>query len=138
MRTFATVACLSTVLLTACGMPEQGYYDANGNYIPQTNITHDAQRNMAPNPSANTGDYYADRRNGRYDEPANYKRRGYYDYNGYYVTVDNSAVPVDMFPPRGMCRVWFVERSVENQPAIESCNGIRSRVPVGAYVIYGG
>jgi hypothetical protein len=43
-----------------------------------------------------------------------------------------------MFPPRGMCRVWFTKRAPANQPAIESCNGIKSRVPAGAYVIYGG
>ena len=48
------------------------------------------------------------------------------------------TVPKDMFPPRGMCRVWFVQSTPFEQPDIESCNDIKSRVPAGAYVIYGG
>ena len=68
-----------------------------------------------------------------------YDRAGYYNQDGSYIGVHSDfAVPPDMFPARGMCRVWFPDRRPVNQPDIESCDGIKSRVPVGAYVIYGG
>jgi len=132
MRTLSTLVCVSLVsLLSACGTPSDGYYDTNGNWIPNNPHT---GANHAPLPG---GTYDAD-----YDSnvPAyTYTRRGYYDYNGYYIAKDGGlSVPPEMFPPRGMCRVWFTERDAAHQPPIESCNGIRARVPAGAYVIYGG
>jgi hypothetical protein len=146
MRTLTTLACLSTLLLTACGNPNEGYYDANGNYIPPANTTTEVQRRHSPSPAAHMDERYSDRRMGRYREPSDYDRydrydrRGYYDYNGYYVSNDDRYmdVPAGMFPPRGMCRVWFTDRVPSDQPAIESCDGIHARVPAGAYVIYGG
>ncbi|MBI3630739.1 MAG: hypothetical protein HY221_00140 [Candidatus Sungbacteria bacterium] len=68
-----------------------------------------------------------------------YDRPGYYDYNGYYLSQNNSLnVPRNMFPPHGMCRIWFPDRGREEQASLESCEGIQHRVPVGAYVVYGG
>lgn len=119
-------------LLSACGTPDAGYYDANGNYIPNNPYNRNAH-DHAPLPGGTHQPY---------DERAvtyHYDRPGYYDRNGYYIARDKGpTVSEDMFPPRGMCRVWFPERAVIDQPGIESCNGIQSRVPAGAYVIYGG
>ena len=120
-------------LLAACGAQE-GYYDANGNWVAPANATTDAQRRHSPDPGR--PGYYNDNYQPRV---VKYDRPGYYDYNGYYVTVDDSvAVPQNMLPPRGMCRVWLPNRLPERQPRIESCDGIQGRVPQGAYVIYGG
>lgn len=136
MRTLTKLACVSFLsLLSACGTPSDGYYDANGNYVPYNRYNSEDHAH-SPLPGG-TRDQY---------EPARtdygvvrYDRAGYYDSNGYYITVDNGPnVPTSMFPPRGMCRVWFPERAAIDQPRIESCDGIRSRVPAGAYVIYGG
>ncbi len=74
--------------------------------------------------------------------PANtvtYDRPGFYDYNGYYISADSSpSVPTNFLPPDGMCRIWFSDRSLSDEPPVESCNGIQRRVPAGAYVIFGG
>ncbi len=151
MRTITTLATLSLVaLLSACGMPNDGYYDANGNYVPPPNATTDAQRFRAPDPGRSYRHDHDRDRAGYYEErpvvvvppgaPAYiYDRAGYYDYNGYYVTFDDRMeVPQGMFPPRGMCRIWLPGRVPSKQPAIETCNNIQARVPAGAYVIYGG
>jgi len=134
MRTLTSLACVSLIsLLSACASPDAGYYDANGNWIAKN--PNNANHSHSPLPG---GTYNQDRAD--YDAPAyTYTRRGYYDYNGYYIAKDGGLnVPTDMFPPRGMCRVWFAERSPDSQPAVESCSDIKSRVPAGAYVIYGG
>lgn len=138
MRCLAIAGCISVAsLLAACGTPDGGYYDKNGNYVP-TDTPHNIQENAhSPMPGGNPNAEY-DREHDRSAYPR-YKRRGYYDYNGYYISRDSGLdVPSDMFPPRGMCRVWFVDRVLADQPEVESCNGIRNRVPAGAYVIYGG
>lgn len=112
------VAAIS--LLAACVPPSGGYYDERGNYIPYPPADRAV---VAPAP----GPVYT------------FERRGYYDYNGYYLPMDSGlSVPRSMFPPRGMCRVWFTDRTASEQPAPESCSGINYRVPAGAYVIYGG
>jgi hypothetical protein len=143
MRKLTTLACVSVMaLLSACGTPNDGYYDANGNYVPNNPYNRTAH-DHSPLPGG-TAEH-------RYDNPNrgvtttttttyNYDRAGYYNQYGEYVGMDNSnvVVPNDMFPGRGMCRVWFPDRVPPNQPGIESCNGIQSRVPAGAYVIYGG
>lgn len=130
MRPLPALACLSLVaLLAACGQSD-GYYDANGDYRYRTDnssppFEHDVTlRDHARNDSRARA----------------YDRRGYYDFNGNYVDryEDGMSVPASMFPPRGMCRVWFVDRDLADQPPITRCNGIRTRVPAGAYVIYGG
>jgi len=133
-RISAALICASFLsLLAACATPDNGYYDTNGNWIPN-NPYNSQNHTRAPLPGG-THDY----RDDRYDRVERYDRAGYYDRNGYYIARDGGpAVPEDMFPPRGMCRVWFIERPAIDQPKIESCDDIRSRVPVGAYVIYGG
>jgi len=144
MKTITSLVCISLVaLLSACATPDAGYYDANGNWI--ANNPNNANRNHAPLPGGTRNSQNSDYDNGY---PAtttttvttyNYDRRGYYDENGHYMAKDDSLnVPTDMFPPRGMCRVWFTDRDADNQPDIESCKGIKSHVPAGAYVIYGG
>lgn len=149
MRTLTLLTCLSgAVLLSACGYPDYGYYDANGNYVPAPNATTEAQRVRSPSPGQPHHDYYRDRYDNTYygdrrvvetTTTYTYDRPGYYDYNGYYVGERGAFnVPRGMFPPRGMCRVWFPDRLPENQPPVETCVGIRDRVPAGAYVVYGG
>jgi hypothetical protein len=123
MRNTSLFASLLLIpLLAACDAPNEGAYDANGNWIAPPNAITKEQRNQPPSPGLK-----------------HYERAGYYDYNGYYVTVDQDVfAPRNMLPPRGMCRVWLLNRAPEYQPRVESCEGIQDRVPVGAYVIYGG
>lgn len=147
MRTFTSVVCVSMLaLLSACSPQPDGYYDANGNWIATGVVNPKVAQDHAPFP----GGVYDARANYYENTPPayttttvtyNYDRAGYYAPDGTYIGPDYvSAVPVptDMFPPRGMCRVWFSNRAPDDQPAIESCSGIRTRVPAGAYVIYGG
>ena len=144
MRTVSSLVCISLVsLLSACGTPDDGYYDHAGNWI--ANNPNNANRSHAPLPGGtrNSQDSAYDN-----DYPAtttttvttyNYDRRGYYDDNGNYIGRNSDfTVPQELFPPRGMCRVWFTDREVDDQPGIESCKGIKSHVLAGAYVIYGG
>lgn len=138
-RILTLLACVSAAsLLSACGVPDGGYYDVNGNYVPTDTPYNMKTGAHSPMPGGNPNSV-SDRENNRSEYP-HYTRRGYYDYNGYYMDKRSGLnVPKDMFPPRGMCRVWFTDRVGYNeQPDIESCDGIRSRVPAGAYVIYGG
>lgn len=140
MRSLTSLACLCSLsLLTACGA-QDGYYDTNGNYVAPPNATTDVHRRHSPSPGGSSDDYYGRRHHDRYDNGTYaYERRGYYDYDGYYIDRDDHLnAPESMFPPRGMCRVWFTDRVPSKQPGIESCDGIRTRVPDGAYVIYGG
>lgn len=120
-------------VLAACGGPNNGYYATDGSYV-----------------KPNAGQFSNDvrERRGYYDQTATaaayapattYQRRGYYDYYGNYIPVEtNFGVPQTMFPPAGMCRVWFPDRQMRAQPDIESCGNIRDRAPTGSYVIYGG
>lgn len=125
--TISTVFLVLTILV-ACGSP-QGYYDEHGNYIG-SRVVEDYPHHLSR---------YGDDRSIARNTVTIYERPGYYDYNGYYIATDPGLrVPQEMFPPRGMCRVWLPDRDVANQPRVESCEGIRARVPVGAYVIYGG
>ncbi len=130
MRILSIITCLSTAaMLTAC-MANDGHYDSRGNYIMPSNSANQG------NYSGSTGDFSQGYNHSR---DFSYDRAGYYDYNGYYITENSSLnVPEGMSPPRGKCRVWFPERTPENQPKVESCNSIKDRVPAGAYVIYGG
>lgn len=131
LRALTLATCVSAAaLLSACGTPNGGYYDANGNYNPTGSPYTIKEDKHSPLPG---GVRPYD------DENFRYRRAGYYDYNGYYLDRStNMRVPESMLPPRGMCRVWFIERVAADQPGIESCDGIYSRVPVGAYVIFGG
>jgi hypothetical protein len=107
-------------LLAACG--GSGHFDADGNYIT-SDYEQPAHDKLVP--------HYKD-----YSAP--YTRAGYYDYEGNYVTVNKMAVPSNQLPPAGLCRVWIPNTPVDLEPPVESCDGIQNRVPVGAYVIYGG
>lgn len=151
MRHITTLGCLSALmLLAACGSPNYGYYDSNGNWIPPSNSSTEAKRRHSPSPGVRYDDNAPYYEQGAYVDGGaprvtattttyTYDRAGYYDYNGYYIG-ERSAfnMPRTMFPPRGMCRVWFPDRAARSQPAIESCTDINYRVPAGAYVIYGG
>lgn len=131
-----------TALLTACG-PTDGYYDANGRFVyedtsARSRITghHSRPYSAAVNRDRANQEYGYDHNDREY--PA-YDHRGYYDRDGSYVELGRRpGMSENMFPPRGMCRVWFASRPAAQQPPVESCNGIQSRVPDGAYVIYGG
>lgn len=140
MRQAPSLLCVSLLaLLSACGTPSDGYYDANGNYIPYNRYNREAH-DHAPLPGG-TREYRDDGRPVAYTTTTttySYDRPGYYDRNGYYSTISGVRAPEDMLPPRGMCRIWFPDRVVGDQPGIESCSGIEARVPAGAYVIYGG
>ena len=140
-RNVKLLSCLSLVaLLAACGEPGRGYYDANGNWVSTSTVRKPhAPLPGGPGPHKPGPHKYESRSDYNDYDSYRYTRRGYYDSNGYYIARDGGlTAPVDMFPPRGMCRVWFVSRTDADQPDVESCDGIRSRVPAGAYVIYGG
>jgi len=127
MNLSRTIACLSLASVIASCTPA-GYYDSNGEYRSYGSSDSFRHENaMAGTPVSHA---YPD---------TTYDRAGYYDRNGYYIARDNGPrVSDELFPPRGMCRIWFADRPADDQPRVESCNGIRSRVPAGAYVIYGG
>src|ERR1700722_5176133 len=122
MNSISKVACLSLVSVMAACAPA-GYYDSNGEYRSygqSDSFRHEHAMSDTPTPEDS------------------YSRSGYYDHDGNYVTEDSGLhIPRDYLPPRGMCRVWFADRPLGNQPAVESCNGIKNRVPDGAYMIYG-
>ncbi len=129
MTILRNISCLSVVsLMVACA--PSGYYDSNGEY--RSYGKSDSYRYEHPMSGTPTRAIY-------HEDDVIYSRAGYYDRNGYYIAMDSGpGVPREFFPPRGMCRVWFIDRLPNEQPRVESCAGIRSRVPVGAYVIYGG
>ena len=135
MRILSIIAASSLLIsLSACGAPDE-YYDSNGNWVGPANSTTQAQRRHAPNPGK--PGYYGD--DHYRPRTVTYDRAGYYDYNGNYVTMDDTMrMGDDQLPPRGMCRIWLPNRTPQQQPAIEECDGIQNRVPVGAYVVYGG
>ncbi len=122
-------------MLAACGAPNNGYYAADGTYVPPRDgaFSNDVKERRS---------YYDQTVQAKIHAPAPtyvYERRGYYDYYGNFIPVEtNLGVPPAMFPPAGMCRVWFPDRPVTAQPRIESCADIRERAPAGTYVIYGG
>ena len=146
MRLFPTLASVSMLaMLAACGHSADGYYDANGryqyynssadsSYIPDT-MPRDRARNdgrrygndITQHDRDSAAYHHANRHEGTYS----YDRRGYYDFNGNYMdeNQDSLSVPAKMFPPRGMCRVWFTDRMNNEQPRAESCNRINERVP---------
>src|SRR4051812_47122832 len=101
MRKLPLLASLTFVtLLSACGTPSDGYYDANGNYIPY-NRYHQENHDHAPLPGG-THDPYArdDNHPVAYTTPSttySYDRPGYYDRNGYYQTMSGGVTaPEDM------------------------------------------
>lgn len=154
MRTLTGLACVSLVALAACGAPT-GYYDAQGNYVSYVregsafdkkpeypNQTRYKPGYKHPNDVVYrpVTDPYAGNASMHTSEATfPYTQRGYYDSNSYFITnTNNLNVPAEMWPPAGMCRVWFGGRAYIDQPPVETCNGIQSRVPAGAYIIFGG
>lgn len=134
-RMMTAFACVSLVsLMAACG-PDNGYYDSDGRYVQSTASHGDYPNLGGRNPDY---DYYArGDKDDRYAEYP-YERRGYYDRSDRYITLDNGLrIPEQMFPSRGMCRVWFADRSLADQPDIQECRRIKKRVPRGGYLIYG-
>ena len=115
--------------LAACDPMPDGYYDAAGNFHA-TSLNRSASHPPLPGGrdivtgTDGSGHYV-------------YDRAGYYDYSGYYVG-RGPDVPRRYLPPRGMCRIWFIDRDYRYQPPVEDCDDIQYRVPAGAYVIYGG
>lgn len=47
------------------------------------------------------------------------------------------GIPREFIPPPGNCRIWYPDRSPDEQPQPERCLEIFD-VPVGARVVYGG
>ncbi|MDE3037936.1 MAG: hypothetical protein KGJ21_05765, partial [Pseudomonadota bacterium] len=93
-RSVTVIACVYLVsLLAACGTPDGGYYDANGNWIA-TDTPHNMQTNAHSPLPGGTRDYHHDRAD--YGDN-HYDRRGYYDRNGDYITRDDGLnVPENM------------------------------------------
>ena len=50
---------------------------------------------------------------------------------------DPVGIPREFIPKPGNCRVWFPDRSPNEQPQPERCLEI-PEVPAGAWVVYGG
>lgn len=134
-----SLACAALTVVSACSSePTAGYYDSNGRYVPYNPQNRNAAIH-APNSAAmrdgeeETYNVYRTRVVRPYD------RTGFYDYNGFYIALDGGLeIPQDMFPPEGMCRIWFLNRPYDKEPQPESCTGIQSRVPRGAYIVYSG
>ncbi|GEM_PF-3077413 len=141
-RVLPLITGLSVVsLLAACG-PSGGYYDANGNYVSSGPADYPSQERYSAHPPRDN-DFYANRpyADDRYPEyAAPYDKTPYHTNTPYSDPVRNNSivVPENMVPPAGMCRVWFTQRPAAHQPKVESCDNIRTRLPRGAYVIYGG
>jgi len=129
--------CVSVAsLLSACAAPYGGYYDANGDYVAYENKE---TRDYEPTPGGHNNPRYDDSRP-TYTTTTIYAddHPGHYDYYGNYIPEDETfEIPPDMYPPHGMCRVWFMNRLPDHQPPVESCVDIRARTPAGAYVVYG-
>lgn len=136
MRIINLLSCLSlTAALAACG--PSGHYDENGSYMTPSEAQHYHDASDRSYDMQDRG--YVSTDSGTYPVVPVYGQRGYYDYYGNYVTMDtNVGIPQNMMPPPGLCRVWMPDRDISRQPGIESCSGIKTRVPMGAYVIYGG
>lgn len=139
-----SLALLASLSVAACA--PAGYYDSTGayhSYGASDSYRTTTPRGNEPAPGGNGDRYYRsddrDYRTAPVTTAVIYDRPGYYDYNGYYIASESGPeIPGRYFPPRGMCRVWFTDRPVSEEPPVESCQGIQSRVPAGAYVVYGG
>jgi hypothetical protein len=45
------------------------------------------------------------------------------------------VVPAGHMPPSGMCRIWYPDRHISQQPAPGDCTALRDNIPAGAYLI---
>jgi hypothetical protein len=156
VRTLRKCGLLAAIMaLAACAC---GHYDKDGHYVtsntdgvkdygappaaivnapvpePQTEVQETVTRSYAPATDTDTTTTRTTT-----ITTYGYERAGLYDARGIYVAPGSGpAVPASMMPPEGLCRIWFANRPLQNQPGIESCQDIRTRVPLGSYVIYGG
>lgn len=46
-----------------------------------------------------------------------------------------NEIPRGLRPPPGKCRIWFPDRPPGHQPAPVKCKKLKSRVPLGAYLV---
>ncbi len=161
------LACASALaLLTACDPHyDNGYYDANGNYVSSENVNNGAQRNQnnATWPGKPIGYYndsnrynndlavdhdnYYPRRNMHNTRVVTtdtdtyylYERPGVYNLDGDYLgTAASYGVPSSLVPASGTCLVWFPHRTTYDQPQPQSCNGLIDHAPSGSYIVFGG
>lgn len=167
MRSKLTLlACVSAVTMLAACDPhyDNGYYDANGNYVASTGVHKGAQRNQnnATWPGKPIG-YYNDSNNYNNDPAYRdttsprrvvrtthvvtadtdtmylYQLPGVYNLDGDYLgTTSAYGVPSSMVPSRGLCMVWFPKRRTYDQPSAQNCEGLMQRAPAGSYIVYGG
>lgn len=148
-----SVTAAAAMLLAACG-ESNGYYDTNGvyhTYQPAANEstpTSKATTSNDPRPRDKAvvqerEQHMYKRVDGRVvkvNPPFSFVEPGYYGPNGYLLTEVPAGfvVPGHMLPPAGYCRIWFPARSAMEQPPVETCTGIKHRVPANAYIVYGG
>ncbi len=117
MRTLPSLACVSLIaLLSACGEPSDGYYDADGRYI-------DTSANSEPgvhNVTLRDREKRANR--------THYSRRGYYDYNGNYIDSDEDNL--NMVTSGGQASIplaWAIASVNKDIDYIETISSIASR-----------
>lgn len=148
MRALPLLTCFSLMsVLSACGT-QGDLYDSKGNRVDNPNNPYPYNNSDYPNSRNSYYDRDYDNRASSQNRRVStttttttykYDRPGYYNYDGSYIGTEiDFIVPEDMFPPRGKCRIWYSDRDPSDQPRVQSCKGIKSRVPDGAYVIYGG
>lgn len=125
MRITTLIACLPlAATLVAC--QPSGFYDNQGNY-------HSSSKGYQGENARRTN--AANDRNGA---PFNFDRAGYYDYQGNYAGRHAaSGVADDFYPPRGMCRIYTPDRTMDTQLPPEQCRS-HYHLPVDAFVVYGG
>ncbi len=154
LKTAAGMAALCG-LLASCA--PSGYYDSNGQYRvygASDSANHNTPQTATPAAAASSTTYVdvpsgaattvVTGSNGSttslVNMPARTTTTTYTrdDESGDDISQESGPhVPPSMLPPQGMCRVWFPERMMQYQPPVESCSGIRERVPSGAFVVYG-
>lgn len=127
---FALLMLCSATVLASCA--DRSYHDANGIYrsgtIKDDDFRH--ERNvMAGSPNRVLP-----------MTPVTYGEAGYYDRRGSRIAAMDGGPRVERqyHPPKGMCRLWFIDRVTQNQPKVDSCANVHTAVPAGAYVMYGG
>jgi hypothetical protein len=140
MSPIKSIACAWFIATLAACSASDGYYDSHGNFVPSDPYKREKVNKVATQEYASYPGVVRARPSRTKVVTYVFDAPGYYDPYGSYVTYEQSGfeVPQNMFPPHGLCRVWLPKRNAYDQPPIESCEGIGARVPVGAYVIYGG
>lgn len=118
-RTLITLSLMSALM--ACA--DSSYHDSNGMYrsgtIKNDDFRHE-QHVMAGSPSRVIP-----------LTQASYRQAGYYDRHSKFIAAMDGGPHVEKqyHPPRGMCRLWFVDRIAENQPDVDYCAHVHTTVP---------